>query len=107
MAEEDEPMPEERASSSMEERNLADRLRAAASEPIEVDRAEPLRSIDSASGAPLFRITVSSDFGPRRFVVKVSSPGGDWIARATRDDGAREVALFLAGMPEMLPPEIE
>ncbi len=90
-----------------DERNLADRLRAAAGEPIDSEHAEPLRSIDGVSGAPLFRISVPSDDGPRRFVVKVSSPGGDWIARATEDDGAREVALFLGGLPELLPPEIE
>lgn len=90
-----------------EERNLADQLRAAASAPIDTDQAEPLRSVDSASGIPLFRIMLPSEFGPRRFVVKVSLPGGDWIARATGDDGAREVALFLAGLPDLLPREIE
>src|SRR5688572_23447520 len=92
-------MPSQRFNGAFDERNLADRVRAAA--------GEPLRSDDGAAGAPLFRFAVPSKTGPRQFAVKVAPPGGDWVARATRDDGAREVALFLAGLPELLPPEIE
>ncbi|HKG24936.1 MAG TPA: aminoglycoside phosphotransferase family protein, partial [Thermomicrobiales bacterium] len=100
-------MPHQPLDRTREERNLADRLRAAVEESIDTEQAESLRSVDSASGVPLFRISLPSEIGPRRFVVKVSSPGGDWIARATRDEGAREVALFLAGLPELLPPAME
>jgi hypothetical protein len=52
-------------------------------------------------------MAVPSDTGPRQFAVKLSTPRGDWVRRATNDDGAREVGLFLAGLPELLPPEIE
>ncbi|MEA2529725.1 MAG: hypothetical protein QOG89_1369 [Thermomicrobiales bacterium] len=76
-------------------------------EPVGAVRIEPLRSSDSASGVPLFRLVARSTAGEHRFVLKSASPDGDWIARATADSGVREVALFRAGLQDQLPPEID
>jgi hypothetical protein len=103
----DRKMPHESFDRSREERNLPDRRRAAVEESIDTEQIQALRSVDSASGSPLFRINLHSKIGPRRFVVNVSSPGGDWIARATDDNRAREVALYLARLPELLPRQID
>jgi hypothetical protein len=80
------------------------RVLSAAVVDVQVD---PLRSTDSASRVPLFRIVATTATGSRRFVLKIASPEGDWIARATSDDGVREVALFQAGLPDRLPPFID
>jgi hypothetical protein len=74
---------------------------------IEGVRIEPLRSADSASGVPLFRVAATTASGLTCFVVKVASPEGDWIARATGDDGVRDAALFRAGLPAQLPSIID
>jgi hypothetical protein len=74
--------------------------------PVSSIDVEPLTSLDSASGVPLFRVRAMSAGRKHDFVLKIASPNSDWIARATHDHTVRESELFRAGLVNQLPPEI-
>jgi aminoglycoside phosphotransferase (APT) family kinase protein len=70
-------------------------------ERLAITELEPLSHAGN-SGAALLRGT-----GARgAFVLKHVAPGGDWLARATRDEG-RTLRLHAAGAFDAMPPQLE
>jgi aminoglycoside phosphotransferase (APT) family kinase protein len=74
---------------------------AALLERLAITEVEPLSHAGN-SGAALLRATG----GGRTFVLKHVTPGGDWLARATRDDG-RAVRLHAAGAFDAMPAQLD
>jgi Phosphotransferase enzyme family len=63
---------------------------------------EPLPH-EGQSGATLERVTLTDG---NRLVLKHATVGGDWLSRASNDDG-REARLWLNGTLDRLPPNVE
>jgi hypothetical protein len=73
---------------------------------VAIDRS-PLSNPDGVSGVPLERVVAVGQRGDHHFILKRFALERDWIARATRDDQAREARLCLARLPDYLPSEVE
>ena len=67
----------------------------------------PLTSVEQFGDAPLERVSVRAADGlTTRYIVKRVAPLGDWLARATRDELAREYQVCAGGLLDELPPGV-
>lgn len=64
---------------------------------------EPLHSPDSATLAPIERVTIQTPDGTCAYVVKRIRPLGDWLARATDDRMMREHQVARSGVFARMP----
>ncbi len=74
-----------------------------------VDRVsrQALVTVDGLSGGHIERVVTTGADGDRCYVVKRFSLAGDWIMRATGDEGGRAAMAWRSGLLDRLPPCID